>query len=79
MIPTRNNDLFGIGYYYTSLQDTRISGALGIADSTQGMEAFYKLAITPAAHLTLDVQVLDSALPNVDTAVILGMRLNLSF
>jgi hypothetical protein len=39
----------------------------------------YNVAITPASHLTFDMQLADSALPNTDTAVILGGRLNLSF
>ena len=44
-----------------------------------GLEAFYNLAITPATHLTFDVQVLDSVFADVDTTVIAGMRLNLAF
>ncbi len=79
MIPSRGNDVFGVGYYYTGFQDTRINGLLGIDDFGQGFEAFYNIAITPATHLALDVQVNDPSLPNTSTAVILGMRLNLSF
>jgi porin len=79
MIPSRDDDVFGIGYYYNRVQDTRLSGLLGIKDHTQGFEAFYNVAITPASHLTFDLQLADSALPRTDTAVILGGRLNLSF
>jgi porin len=79
MIPSRDQDIFGVGYYYTKAQETRISGPLGVADHSQGVEAFYNVAITPATHLTFDVQVLDSALSDVDTSVIIGMRLNLAF
>jgi porin len=79
IIPSRDHDTFGVGYFYTHFQDTLIGGALGFQNEAQGFEAFYNIAITPAANLTLDVQVQDTALPNVDTAVVVGARLNLRF
>jgi len=79
IIPSRDNDTFGVGYYYTSLQSTRLSGLLDVNDHTQGFEAFYNIAITPAARLSFDAQVVDSPAGNIDTAVILGMRLGLTF
>jgi porin len=79
MIPSRDQDVFGVGYYYTNIQTTNITGFLGVDDKAQGFEAFYNFAITPAAHLTLDVQVVENPFPNADTAVILGMRVNLSW
>jgi porin len=79
IISSRDDDVFGVGYYYTRLQGTRVGGLLGIKDEGQGFETFYNAAITPASHLTFDMQLADSALPNTDTAVILGARLNLSF
>lgn len=71
--------MFGLGYYYSRFQDTRVSGVLDANDSAQGFEAFYDAALTPAAHLGFDVQVQRSALDEIDTSVILGARLNLSF
>jgi hypothetical protein len=79
VIPSSDDDTFGVGYYYSSYQDTRIGGLLGIDDHAQGFEAYCNVAITPAAHLTFDVQVHDTALPDTDTAIVLGVRLNLSF
>ena len=79
VIPSRDNDTFGVGCYYSGIQTTRLSGPLGIDDHTQGFEAFYNIAITPAAHLSLDAQVVDSPSTSLDTAVILGMRLALTF
>jgi porin len=79
LIPSRHNDTYGIGYYYTRFQENRFTGILGIDNNSQGGEAYYSLAITPAAHLTFDVQVMDSLLSKVDTSVILGMRLDLRF
>jgi porin len=79
LIPSRDNDSFGIGYYYNSIQTLRISNILGIRDSSQGFEFFYNLAVTPAARLTFDVQVVQSASARVETATILGARGTLDF
>jgi porin len=79
MLPTRDYDTFGVGYYYTRIQETRFSASLGVQDHTQGMEAYYDVALTPASHLAVDLQLQDSPLSSVDTDVILGVRLNLTF
>jgi len=79
VVPTRDDDVFGLGYYYSRFQDTRVSGVLDANDSAQGFEAFYDAALTPAAHLGFDVQVQQPVLDEIDTSVILGARLNLSF
>jgi porin len=79
IIPSRDDDVFGVGYYYTRSQGTRIGGLLGFEDESQGLETFYNVAVIPAAHLSFDLQLADSALPRTDTAVILGGRLNLTF
>jgi len=58
IIRGRDDDTFGIGYFYTKIQDTRIGGIIGLDDSSQGGEVFYNLAITTASHLTFDIQIL---------------------
>jgi porin len=79
LIPTRKNDQYGVGYYYTRYQDNDFTNAVGIGHSAQGLEAYYNLAITPAAHLSFDVQYLEPALPKAEPAIVLGMRLHLEF
>jgi porin len=79
IIPSRDADVFGVGYYHIRFQESRVSGPLGLEDESQGFEVFYNVAITPASRLTLDLQLADSALPDTDDAVILGARLNLTF
>lgn len=79
LIPTRDNDTLGVGYFYQSLQTGRLAGLLGVDDQSQGVEAFYTVAFTPAAALTLDIQWADSPRPLVDDAIILGARLRLQF
>jgi porin len=72
LIPSRDNDCFGVGYYYNS---TRRSGS----PACLGFECFYNIAITPAAHLTLDLQVVDSPQERPETATVLGLRASLEF
>lgn len=79
LIPGRDRDLLGVGYFYDSIQTRRLLTALGVENHSQGFEAFYNIAITPAAGLTFDVQVLNAPTENLDTAVVLGARLLLRF
>ena len=44
-----------------------------------GFEAFYNFEVTPATHLTMNVQVIDSTLESVDTATTVSFRLQLDF
>ena len=79
LIPGRDNDSMGLGYSYNKLQLGRFLTALGIDDTSTVVELFYNIELTPAVHLSLDAQVVDSALPNIDTATILGTSLQISF
>jgi porin len=58
--------------------DDGVIEALGIDDETGG-EVFYNIEFTPWVHVTLDAQVADSAIPNVDTAFVLGAWVAVSF
>jgi porin len=79
VVPGRDNDLFGFGYFYTETESGNSVTQIGIEDSTQGFEAFYNVAITPAAMLAFDFQWLEASLANTDNAVVLGSRLQLKF
>ncbi len=79
VIPGRDNDLFGLGYFYTETEDGNLVTSVGIEDDTQGFEAFYNVAITPAVKLSFDVQWLQADLPDTDDAWVLGSRLQLTF
>lgn len=79
IIRGRDRDTFGVGYFHTSFQTGRLTNFTGADDKSQGFEAFYNVSIAPAVNLSLDVQVLDSPLANVDTAVIPGLRLGMKF
>ena len=79
IIPFRDNDTFGIGYYYNSVQQLGSLGILGLEDSAQGFECFYNIALTPACRVTLDLQVVNAPLASLDTATVLGLRASLEF
>jgi porin len=79
VIPGRDDDTWGVGYFYTHIQDERLLQRVGVRDYSQGFEGFYNIALTGWAHLTLDVQVSDSLIPQTDTGVLLGARLEMRF
>jgi porin len=95
MIPGRPLDRFGLGYYYMDVRQPKFTGPHATREllrDESGFEAFYNIAITPWMQLTPDIQVIKPAqkdfvdtkglVPvrkNVDTATVLGFRLQMVF
>jgi porin len=79
MIGGRDNDWFGVGWYYNHIEPGRFFTAAGVDKHSQGLEAFYNFAITPAAMISADLQYVQAAVPGTDAAVVLGARLNIRF
>lgn len=79
LIPGRDHDLIGLGYFINEIQTRRLTDAIGVQDSSQGFEAFYNLAIAASVGLTFDVQYVESPTEQLDDAVILGARLLIRF
>jgi porin len=79
VIDSRPNDVFGIGYFYNDVYDNNLTSKLGFEGESQGVEAFYNLAITPAAKFAINVQYLEPSLKDVDDATVLYGRLHLIF
>lgn len=76
----RTRDGFGVGWYrsYTSDEIGPILQALvGPIGDGQGVELFYKIAVTPWFDLTLDLQFIEPAVESLDNAVVPGIRGNL--
>ena len=44
-----------------------------------GVELFYNIAVTPWFQLTPDLQVIDGGIRRADTAVMVGLRGNMTF
>ena len=79
VIPSRPSDEFGIGYFYNKINLARFLEVVGVNDSSQGVEAYYNLAITPAVGLTFDFQWLESIFPHIEDATVLHARLVMKF
>ena len=93
VIPSRDLDRFGIGYYYLRIENPilqiPIIGTKEFLRDEWGFEAFYNVALTPWLLVTPDIQVLGPSQrrqggglldgENVATAVVLGFRADVIF
>ena len=95
IIPGREQDRFGIGYYYLKISgDLRrtfpplLRTRIGLKHE-QGVELFYNIAVTPWLHVTPDLQIIDASRnkvpiigPNrkaINTAIVAGLRIKVDF
>jgi len=78
LIPGRDRDRWGLGIFHQEYTDEGLLPALGV-DSETGAEVFYNIVTCHGLSLTLDAQVVDSAISNVDTTVMLGARVGINF
>ena len=93
ILPGRPIDRFGLGYYYITVSNPTLTGPLTTRSALRneyGFEAFYDIALTPWMQLTPDIQVVRPAQKDVitlippsrqsiDTATVLGIRLQMQF
>jgi porin len=79
IIPQRDNDTFGLGYYFLDGSDD-LRALTGIG-SEQGVELFYNIEVTPWLHVTPDLQVLidPGGSSDNDVAVVYGLRMQMRF
>ena len=77
VIPGREDDRYGIGWYFMDFPNSFKTVAQ--LQSETGIEAFYNFAITPWAQLTADVQWVNPAQKAADDAWVYGGRLQLYF
>lgn len=76
--PSRPEDRWGIGVYHHNFTDSGVLPTLGI-DNETGAEVFYSIAVCPGVDVTLDLQVVDSALPLIDDAIVGGVRVRMDW
>lgn len=72
IIPGRNKDTLGVGYYYSDLSDD-----IPININEHGMELFYRVEIIPSIYVTLDIQVIVDPTGDENSRkdiVVLGLR-----
>ena len=73
LLPARSQDRWGAGAFYLGMSDADLLAGLGVDDEVGG-EIFYNVTVTPWLHVTLDAQLIDSALPRADNVWVLGLR-----
>jgi porin len=79
LIPSRENDTCGIGYYFLDMSRDIPAAIDRRIRNEQGVELYYNIAITPWCKLTPDIQVISPAREDVSTTVVVGMRLKIDF
>lgn len=77
VIPGRENDSFGIGYFTVGASDE--FPAFIDVDEGEGFEIYYNIAVTNWLNITPDIQVIEPAVKRLDTAVVLGLRTKIRF
>ncbi|MGH8584924.1 MAG: hypothetical protein ACREWE_01620 [Gammaproteobacteria bacterium] len=60
------------------MSDEDLLAGLRVGDELGG-EVYYNIAVAPSLHVTLDAQVIDSALPRIDTTWAFGVRTRVDF
>lgn len=76
IIPGRDHDTFGIGYYYIEVSD-KLPTPFNRIDNGQGVEIFYNIEVTPWLHITPDFQIIEAGLKTIDTTYIAGFRIKI--
>ena len=76
-LPGRTDDRFGMGWYYGGASSEL--GPFFNPNDGNGGEFFYNIAVSRNIQITPDLQVINGGIPNSDTAVIFGIRANLTF
>ncbi len=79
LIPGRDRDSFGVGYYYVVLSDELPQLIKDRARDEQGVEIYYNFALTPWLRITPDIQIISPARKSVDTTVVAGVRVKIDF
>ncbi len=78
VIPSRDHDTFGLGYYYAHMSYD-LPALLSIGDE-QGVELYYNFEVTPWLHITPDLQyIIDPGGGADDDALVYGIRTVMSF
>jgi porin len=79
MIDGRDNDTWGIGYFYMQLSNEFGPVIEKNFGDAQGAEVFYNIELAKWLHITPDFQIIEPSSDRVDTAYIAGLRAKIDF
>jgi porin len=76
VIPERDNDTFGVGYYFIDLSNDLPY----MFHSEQGVELFYNIEIAPWLHITPDLQIIANpgGTEKHDCSLVYGLRMQMN-
>jgi porin len=76
VLPERDKDTFGVGYYYLDLSNDLPS----MYHSEQGVECYYNIEITPWLHVSPDVQLImdPGGTDAYETSLVWGLRMQMT-
>ncbi len=77
MLPGRDRDRFGIGFYYTNFSNDLPE--IFLSGNEIGLEIFYNIAATNWLYVTPDIQVIEPAGKRATTAFLSGVRVQMRF
>ena len=77
MLPGRERDRYGIGFYYTNFSD-KVPDII-LSSPEIGLELFYNIAATHWLYVTPDIQVIEPAGKRATTAFLSGVRVQMRF
>jgi hypothetical protein len=80
-LSSRPGDRMGIAGFYNGLGDFAdlLNVLTPTGDSVYGGEFYYNAEITPAFHLTFDLQAVEPSFKSLDTAIVTALRAKLDF
>ena len=81
MLPRRELDTFGCGFFYLGLSSEFKSLAAPVIPQQDeyGVELFYNIAVAPWCRLTTNLQVARPSTQDLDTAILPGVRMQIVF
>jgi porin len=77
MLPGRDLDRFGIGFYYSNFSN-KLPGRI-LSGNEIGLETFYNIAATNWLYVTPDIQVIEPAGRRATTAFLTALRVQMRF
>lgn len=81
-IPCRENDQFGIGWFYNRFSSDLgpvATNLLGIGNASTGVELYYNYAVSDHFRVTPDIQIIEPGLTQANTAFVIGVRSRVDF
>jgi porin len=79
VVEGRDNDTYGIGYFYVQLSNGFNRIIERNFGDTQGVEIFYNMEVKPWLHITPDFQIIEPSNKQVDRTYVAGFRVRMDF